>query len=123
MTTPEVSSIRDADRIIGLLEGNGIRKNDLIINRLRLDLVKRGDMMSVEDVTEILAVELLGVIPDDEHVVVATNQGEAVIGQDSLAGTAYKNICLRLQGENIPIPDFGQNETFFSKISHWFRKN
>ena len=75
VTTPEVSSIRDADRIIGLLEASGIRKNELLINRLRVDMVRRGDMMSVEDVTEILAIDLLGVIPDDESVVVATNQG------------------------------------------------
>ena len=74
VTTPEVSSIRDADRIIGLLEASGIRKNELLINRLRVDMVRRGDMMSVEDVTEILAIDLLGVIPDDESVVVATNQ-------------------------------------------------
>ena len=68
VTTPEVSAIRDADRIIGLLEAHGIKNNDLIINRLRIDMVKRGDMMSVEDVTEILAIHLLGVIPDDEQV-------------------------------------------------------
>ena len=82
VTTPEVSAIRDADRIIGLLEASGIRKNELLINRLRIDMVKRGDMMSVEDVTEILAVDLLGVIPDDEQVVIATNQGEPVVGED-----------------------------------------
>lgn len=76
VTTPEVSSIRDADRIIGLLEASGIRDNQLVINRLRVDMVKKGDMMSVEDVTEILAIDLLGVIPDDESVVIATNQGE-----------------------------------------------
>ena len=74
VTTPEVSAIRDADRIIGLLEAHGIKNNDLIINRLRIDMVKRGDMMSVEDVTEILAIHLLGVIPDDEQVVIATNR-------------------------------------------------
>ena len=75
MTTPEVSAIRDADRIIGLLEASGIRKNELVINRLRVDMVKRGDMMSVDDVTEILAIDLLGVIPDDEQVVIATQPG------------------------------------------------
>ena len=74
VTTPEVSSIRDADRIIGLLEASGIRKNELLINRLRVDMVRRGDMMSVEDVTEILAIDLLGVIPDDESVVVAIRE-------------------------------------------------
>ena len=86
VTTPEVSSIRDADRIIGLLEASGIRDNQLVINRLRVDMVKKGDMMSVEDVTEILAIDLLGVIPDDESVVIATNQGEPVVGDESPAG-------------------------------------
>ena len=75
VTTPEVSSIRDADRIIGLLEQNQIRKIDLIINRIRMDMVKRGDMMSVDDVTEILSVPLIGILPDDEQVVIGTNQG------------------------------------------------
>mgnify|MGYP000184672582 CR=1 FL=1 len=81
VTTPEVSAIRDADRIIGLLEANDIRDIHLIINRLRPDMIARGDMMSVEDVTEILAIDLLGVIPDDESVVVATNQGEPVVAK------------------------------------------
>ena len=90
MTTPEVSAIRDADRIIGLLEAHGIKNNDLIINRLRIDMVKRGDMMSVEDVTEILAIHLLGVIPDDEQVVIATNQGEPIVGEEL---HVRKSIC------------------------------
>ena len=75
VTTPEVSAIRDADRIIGLLEQGGIAQSELIINRLRMDMVKRGEMMSVEDVTEILGIRLIGVIPDDEQVVIGTNQG------------------------------------------------
>ena len=117
VTTPEVSSIRDADRIIGLLEASGIRQNDLLINRLRIDMVRRGDMMSVEDVTEILAVNLLGVIPDDEQVVIATNQGEPVVGEDCMAGRAYMNICRRLTGEEIPVQDFSKPESFFGKIA------
>ena len=86
VTTPEVSAIRDADRIIGLLEQNQIRTIDLIINRIRMDMVKRGDMMSGDDVTEILAVPLIGILPDDEQVVIGKNQGEPVIGLDSKAG-------------------------------------
>ena len=120
VTTPEVSAIRDADRIIGLLEASGIRKNELLINRLRIDMVKRGDMMSVEDVTEILAVDLLGVIPDDEQVVIATNQGEPVVGEDGLAGSSYMNICRRLLGEEIPIEDYMKPEGFLEKISSFF---
>lgn len=75
VTTPEVSAIRDADRIIGLLEANELRDISLIINRIRPEMVRRGEMMSVDDVVDILAVPLLGIIPDDEHVVIATNQG------------------------------------------------
>ena len=76
VTTPEVSAVRDADRIIGLLEANEIKKTQLVVNRLRPDMIKRGDMMSADDVIDILAVELIGQVPDDENIVVATNNGE-----------------------------------------------
>ena len=79
VTTPEVSAIRDADRIIGLLQKRRIRKIDLIINKIRIDMVKRGDMMSTDDVMEILPVNLIGALPDDEQVVIGSNQGEAVV--------------------------------------------
>ena len=122
VTTAEVSSIRDADRIIGLLETNGIRRNELIINRLRIDMVRRGDMMSVEDVTEILAIDLLGVIPDDEQVVIATNQGEPVIGEDCMAGQAYQHICQRVLGKEVPIPDFSRPEGILTRFRHLFSR-
>ena len=123
VTTPEVSAIRDADRIIGLLEKNHINKIDLIINRIRMDMVKRGDMMSVEDVTEILAVHLLGAIPDDEKIVIGTNQGEPVIGLDSIAGKAYFNICRRLLGEDIPFLNLDSNSGLFTKLTRIFQKH
>ena len=123
VTTPEVSAIRDADRIIGLLQANEMPQIQLVINRLRMDMVRRGDMMSVEDVTEILAIDLLGVIPDDESVVVATNQGEPVVGEDSLAGKCYQNICRRLLGEEVPISDFNHKPGLRSKLSSLFHKN
>ena len=123
VTTPEVSAIRDADRIIGLLEGNGIRKTDLIINRIRTDMVKRGDMMSVDDVTEILSVSLIGAIPDDEQVVIGTNQGEPVIGMESMAGNAYINICKRILGIEVPFLDLNAGQGFFSRLSHIFKRN
>ena len=123
VTTPEVSAIRDADRIIGLLEAKGIKQNSLLINRLRVDMVRRGDMMSVEDVTEILAIDLLGVIPDDEKVVIATNQGEPVAGEDSPSGQAYDKVCRRLLGEEIPITDFSHAEGLLTRFSNLFRKN
>ena len=122
VTTPEVSSIRDADRIIGLLEASGIRDNQLVINRLRVDMVKKGDMMSVEDVTEILAIDLLGVIPDDESVVIATNQGEPVVGEESPAGKGSENICRRLTGEEIPVTDFSRHSGIRKKLSGLFHR-
>lgn len=118
VTTPEVSAIRDADRIISLLGKNQIAKIDLIINRIRMDMVKRGDMMSVEDVEEILAVNLLGVLPDDEKVVIGTNQGEPVIELDSLAGKAYFNICKRITGENVPFLNLDQKSGVLKKLSN-----
>lgn len=123
VTTPEVSAVRDADRIIGLLEANEIKSTQLIVNRLRTDMVKRGDMMSANDVVEILAIELLGIVPDDEHIVVSTNQGEPLVGDDSLAGQAYMNICRRIVGEEVPFLDLNGKAGFMSKLSGLFKKN
>ena len=122
VTTPEVSSIRDADRIIGLLEKNQIRNSSLIVNRIRMDMVRRGDMMSIDDVTEILSIPLIGAIPDDEQVVVATNQGEPVISLDSLAGKAYTNICKRILGLEVPFLNLSGHQGLFSKLSGVFHK-
>ena len=122
VTTPEVSAVRDADRIIGLLEANEIGRIDLIVNRLRMDMVKRGDMMNVDDVTEILAVNLIGAVPDDEQIVISTNQGEPLVGSSSLAGKAYQNICHRLIGEEVPYLDLNAKEGFFAKLAGVFKK-
>ncbi|HIV11718.1 MAG: septum site-determining protein MinD [Clostridiales bacterium] len=119
VTTPEVSAIRDADRIIGLLEAEELKDIHLIINRLRVDMVRRGEMMSVDDVVDILAVPLIGTIPDDETVVVATNQGEPLAGKTSLCGQAYGNICRRLLGEEVPFLDLENKRGFFGRL---FRK-
>ncbi len=123
VTTPEVSAIRDADRIIGLLEANELKQTDLVVNRLRMDMVKRGDMMSIEDVVDILAINLIGAVPDDENIVVATNQGEPLVGSDSLAGKAYMNICHRIIGEEVPLLDLDTGNGFFARLAKAFRKN
>lgn len=123
VTTPEVSAIRDADRIIGLLEANEIKKIELLINRLRMDMIRRGDMMSVDDVVEILAANLIGAVPDDENVVISTNQGEPLAGDDTRAGQAFLNICRRITGEAVPLMDLNRTESFFSKVTGLFRKN
>ena len=122
VTTPEVSSIRDADRIIGLLEHAGIKKIDLVVNRIRMDMVKRGEMMSVEDVLDILAVNLLGAIPDDENIVIAANHGEPVIGSDSLSGLAYMNIARRIAGETVPLLDLDTGSNLLQKVASLFKK-
>ncbi len=118
VTTPEVSAVRDADRIIGLLEANEIKKTQLIVNRLRAEMIKRGDMMSADDVLDILAVELIGQVPDDEHIVVATNNGEPLVGDNSLAGQAYMNICRRITGEQVPFLDLEAKKGLFG----WLKK-
>ena len=122
VTTPEVSSIRDADRIIGLLESDGIRDIRLIINRLRPEMVARGDMMSVDDVLEILAVDLIGAILDDEQIVISTNQGEPLSGKKSQAEEEYRNICRRLMGEDIPYVTVRRKNNIFQRFGSIFRK-
>lgn len=120
VTTPEVSAVRDADRIIGLLEANEVRKIHLIVNRLRMDMVKRGDMMSSDDVVEILAIPLIGVVPDDENIVISTNQGAPLVGNNTMAGKAYMNICKRVAGEEVPFLDLASKGGFFGRL---FKKN
>lgn len=107
VTTPEISAVRDADRVVGLLEAQGIKKNHLIINRIRPAMVRANDMMSVEDVQELLAIPLIGVIPDDERVIVSTNRGEPLVLSDapSVAAIAFENIARRLEGEKVEFLD------------------
>ena len=116
VTTPEVSAIRDADRIVGLLEANEIGKIDLIVNRIRMDMVKKGDMMSTDDVVDILSVDLIGAVPDDENIVISTNQGDPLVGSDAMAGKAYMNICKRIMGEEVPFLDLDAKNGFFAKL-------
>ncbi|MEG1847276.1 MAG: septum site-determining protein MinD [Lachnospiraceae bacterium] len=123
VTTPEISAIRDADRIVGLLEANEFKQIDLIINRLRGDMIRRGDMMSIQDVVDILSLPLIGAIPDDENVVTSTNRGEPLVGDRTLAGRAFQNICLRILGEDVPIIAFERKESLWNRFSGAFHKN
>ena len=121
VTTPEVSAVRDADRIRGLLEANEIRSPKLLINRVRQDMVKRGDMMSIEDIIDILAIDLIGVVPDDENIIISTNRGEpAVTDNKSQAGQAYRNITKRVMGETVPLLDLNGSEGLLSKMKKLF---
>ncbi len=121
VTNPEVSAVRDADRIIGLLEANGLNNPKLILNRLRVEMAKRGDMLTIEDVTEILAVDIIGVVPDDEFIVVSSNRGEpAVCDNNSKAGQAFRNITKRIMGEEVPFMDLEDNSGFLGSIKKFF---
>ena len=117
VTTPEISAVRDADRIIGLLEAAELRNPQLVINRIRIDMVKRGDMMNIDDMIDILAIDLLGVVPDDEYIVISTNRGEpAVTDEKSLAGKAYRNITRRIMGEDIPLLQLDGDQGLVSRL-------
>ncbi|KPU42243.1 septum site-determining protein MinD [Oxobacter pfennigii] len=116
VTVPEVSAVRDADRIIGLLVSKGMEAKEirLIINRLKIDMTKRGDMLNIEDMVDILAIEMLGVIPDDEKIIVSTNRGEPVVTYDNApSGLAYRNIARRILGEEVPFMNLEQNRNVF----------
>lgn len=123
VTTPEVSAVRDADRIIGMLEANELRNPKLILNRIRIDMVKKGDMMTMEDVTDILAVDILGIVPDDESIVISSNKGEpAVTDEASQAGQAYRNIVQRVLGNEVPLLDLEEGKGFIGKLKKLFHK-
>jgi len=116
ITTPEVSAIRDADRVIGLLEADSLKDIHLIINRLNHRMVKKGDMMSTEDIISLLAVPLLGVVPESDEVVVSTNRGTPLaLDRGSKAGAAFQQIAARLNGENIPL-DLAQKVTLVDRV-------
>ena len=124
VTNPEVSAVRDADRIIGMLEANGLGNPVLVLNRVRPNMVKQGDMMSVEDILEILAIKLLGVIPDDDNIVISTNRGEpTVLDQQSRSGQAYRNIVKRIMGEEVPLMNLDEQEGFFTRLMKLFKGN
>ncbi|ACL70168.1 septum site-determining protein MinD [Halothermothrix orenii] len=117
ITTPEVSAVRDADRIIGLLETEGLKNPEVIINRIRIDMVQKGDMMDIDDMIEILAINLLGVVPEDESIVISTNKGEPIVikADKSKAGEAFMNIARRINGEELPLMSL-EKETLIKKI-------
>ncbi|HCS38642.1 MAG: septum site-determining protein MinD [Anaerolineaceae bacterium] len=123
VTNPEVSAVRDADRIIGLVEAEEKGPAKLIINRVNPGLTKRGDMLTPEDVVELLAIELIGVIPDDENVVISTNRGQPVaLDPKSKTGQAFKNIAKRLQGQTVPFMQLDDKGDFMSRVAGLFKQ-
>lgn len=122
VTNPEVSAVRDADRIIGLIEAEEKGPAQLILNRVNMDLVKRGDMLTTDDVVDLLAIDLIGVIPEDEQVLIGSNQGVPVIlNGKSRAGEAFRNIASRLRGQNVPFIELEAKSDFFGRLGKMFR--
>lgn len=122
VTNPEVSAVRDADRIIGLVEAEEKGPARLVINRINPALIKRGDMLTSEDVIELLAVELIGVVPEDESVVVSTNRGQPVaLDPKTRAGVAFHNIARRLNGEQVPLMNLEDKDGFLNRLSKMLR--
>ncbi len=122
VTTPEMSAVRDADRIIGLLEAREeITSYKLLLNRVRPNLIKSNDMMSVDDVVDILSCSLIGIIPEDTGIITSTNRGEPIVNSEkSLAGKAYMNVAKRIQGEEVPFLDIDEPKGLVAKIKKFF---
>ncbi|MGG1312405.1 MULTISPECIES: septum site-determining protein MinD [Cohnella] len=117
VTTPENAAVRDADRIIGLLEKKGISSPKLIINRIRPNMLKNGDMLEIDDICQVLAIDLLGIVPDDENVIKGANHGEpTVINPASKAAIAYRNIARRILGETVPLMQLEEKSGMFGRF-------
>jgi septum site-determining protein MinD len=122
VTNPEVSAVRDADRIIGLIEAEEKGPAELILNRVKMDMVKRGDMLGTDDVLEILAIKLIGIVPEDENILVASNQGSpAALNGTSRAGQAYRNIARRLMGEEVEFMNLDERKGLFQRMAKLLR--
>jgi septum site-determining protein MinD len=121
VTTPENAAVRDADRIIGLLESQKLRGAKLIINRVRTNMMKSGDMLDIDEICQILAIDLIGVVPDDEHVIKAANSGEpTVMSATSRASIAYRNIARRIVGDAVPLMSLNEKTGAFTKFKKFF---
>ncbi|HEM62167.1 MAG TPA: septum site-determining protein MinD [Chloroflexi bacterium] len=122
VTTPEVSAVRDADRIVGLVEAEGKGPASLIINRLNPDMVRRGDMLSTHDVVELLAIDLLGIVPEDKEIIVSTNRGMPVaLDGKTPSGLAFRNIAGRLLGQDIPFMPLQEPLGVFERLARFIR--
>jgi septum site-determining protein MinD len=121
ITNPEVSAVRDADRVIGLVEAEGKGSPQLIINRLDADLVRRGDMLDTADVVEILAIDLIGIVPEDSAILISTNRGQPVaLDGNSTAGQAFHNIARRLMGQDVPFMPLQSSGSFMKRLRRAF---
>ena len=124
VVNPEITSVRDADRVIGKLDAKGLENHEVIVNRLNYEMTKKGDMLDISDIIETLSVKLLGVVPDDRNITVSTNKGEPIVlDEKASAGQAFRNIGRRIIGEDVPIMDLNtEHQGIFSSILKLFRR-
>ncbi|MCG1027907.1 septum site-determining protein MinD [Virgibacillus halodenitrificans] len=121
VTTPEKSSVRDADRIIGLLEKEDMESPRLIINRIRNHMMKNGDMLEIDEIIQVLSIDLIGIVIDDDEVIKASNKGEPVALQpNSKASIAYRNIARRILGETVPLQSLEDEKGVLYKVKKFF---
>ncbi|WP_294372141.1 septum site-determining protein MinD [uncultured Clostridium sp.] len=126
VVNPEITSVRDADRVIGKLDAKGLEDHAVIINRLNYEMTKNGDMLDVSDIIETLSIELLGVVPDDKNITVSTNKGEPIVlDENAVSGKAFKNIARRITGEKVPFLELHTtgDEGFFKSLLKMFKRN
>lgn len=116
VVNPEITSVRDADRVIGKLDAKGIDRHELIINRMNYEMTKKGEMLGIDDIIDCLAIKLIGVVPEDKNVTVATNKGEPVaLENKAMAGKAFNNIANRVIGNEVPFLELSE-EGFFTRL-------
>ncbi|GBF86903.1 hypothetical protein AsFPU3_3980 [Aphanothece sacrum FPU3] len=126
VTTPEMAAVRDADRVVGLLESEEVKKIHLIVNRVRPQMIQLNQMISVEDILEILVVPLVGIVPDDERIIISTNRGEPLVLEEppSIPAIAFNNIARRLEGQDIPFLDLmAAHDNLITRIRRRFFRN
>ncbi|AQR97650.1 septum site-determining protein MinD [Clostridium saccharoperbutylacetonicum] len=126
VVNPEITSVRDADRVIGKLDAKGLDDHAVVVNRLNYEMTKNGDMLDVSDIIETLSIELLGVVPDDRNITISTNKGEPIVLEEgAFAGQAFKNIARRITGEEVPLMNLHieEQQSFFSSLKKLFKRN
>lgn len=124
VVNPEITSVRDADRVIGKLDAKGLERHELIVNRLNYVMTKNGDMLDVSDIIDTLSVKLIGVVPEDRNITISTNKGEPIVlDNGALAGQAFKNIAKRILGEEVPLLDLSKSSEggFFQSLKNLFK--
>jgi len=124
VVNPEITSVRDADRVIGKLDSKGLEDHAVIVNRLNYQMTKNGDMLDVSDIIETLSIELIGVVPDDRNITISTNKGEPIVLDDgAFAGKAFKNIAHRITGEEVPFMNLNnEQDGFLTSLKKLFKR-